>query len=86
MPESGQCHSELWAATENRPDMRPGGGHGRAAGRADLRREGFCSTSPGPSQAPRRARKRAEGGASSNVFSMFDQSQIQEFKEVGQCP
>ncbi|KAF0874793.1 MYL10 protein, partial [Crocuta crocuta] len=37
-------------------------------------------------QAPRRARKRAEGGASSNVFSMFDQSQIQEFKEVGQCP
>ncbi|EHH52058.1 hypothetical protein EGM_12426 [Macaca fascicularis] len=34
-------------------------------------------------QAPRRARKRAEGTASSNVFSMFDQSQIQEFKEVG---
>ncbi|XP_003934194.1 myosin regulatory light chain 10 isoform X1 [Saimiri boliviensis] len=33
-------------------------------------------------QAPRRARKRAEGTASSNVFSMFDQSQIQEFKEV----
>ncbi|XP_002817850.3 myosin regulatory light chain 10 isoform X1 [Pongo pygmaeus] len=32
-------------------------------------------------QAPRRARKRAEGTASSNVFSMFDQSQIQEFKE-----
>ncbi|XP_058567055.1 myosin regulatory light chain 10 isoform X1 [Neofelis nebulosa] len=32
--------------------------------------------------APRRARKRAEGGASSNVFSMFDQSQIQEFKEA----
>uniref|UniRef100_G3U9G7 Myosin light chain 10 n=1 Tax=Loxodonta africana TaxID=9785 RepID=G3U9G7_LOXAF len=31
---------------------------------------------------PRRARKRAEGGASSNVFSMFDQSQIQEFKEA----
>lgn len=40
---------------------------------------------PGTSQAPRRARKRAEGGASSNVFSMFDQSQIQEFKEVGPC-
>uniref|UniRef100_A0A8C0KLY9 Myosin light chain 10 n=1 Tax=Canis lupus dingo TaxID=286419 RepID=A0A8C0KLY9_CANLU len=40
-------------------------------------------TPPGTSQAPRRARKRAEGGASSNVFSMFDQSQIQEFKEVG---
>ncbi|KAL1768603.1 myosin regulatory light chain 10 [Sigmodon hispidus] len=33
-------------------------------------------------QAPRRARKRAEGTASSNVFSMFDQSQIQEFKEA----
>ncbi|XP_047570615.1 myosin regulatory light chain 10 isoform X1 [Lutra lutra] len=33
-------------------------------------------------EAPRRARKRAEGGASSNVFSMFDQSQIQEFKEA----
>ncbi|XP_030878696.1 myosin regulatory light chain 10-like, partial [Leptonychotes weddellii] len=33
-------------------------------------------------QAPRRARKRAEGGAGSNVFSMFDQSQIQEFKEA----
>uniref|UniRef100_A0A452G067 Myosin light chain 10 n=1 Tax=Capra hircus TaxID=9925 RepID=A0A452G067_CAPHI len=33
-------------------------------------------------QAPRRARKKAEGGASSNVFSMFDQSQIQEFKEA----
>uniref|UniRef100_A0A452SRD3 Myosin light chain 10 n=1 Tax=Ursus americanus TaxID=9643 RepID=A0A452SRD3_URSAM len=40
---------------------------------------------PREGQAPRRARKR-EGGASSNVFSMFDQSQIQEFKEVGQCP
>ncbi|XP_059549552.1 myosin regulatory light chain 10 isoform X1 [Myotis daubentonii] len=37
--------------------------------------------SPG-AQAPRRARKRTEGGASSNVFSMFDQSQIQEFKEA----
>ncbi|MBZ3884664.1 Myosin regulatory light chain 10 [Sciurus carolinensis] len=33
-------------------------------------------------RAPRRARKRVEGGASSNVFSMFDQSQIQEFKEA----
>uniref|UniRef100_A0A8C8ZH45 Myosin light chain 10 n=1 Tax=Prolemur simus TaxID=1328070 RepID=A0A8C8ZH45_PROSS len=33
-------------------------------------------------EAPRRARKRVEGGASSNVFSMFDQSQIQEFKEA----
>uniref|UniRef100_A0ABI7W8M4 EF-hand domain-containing protein n=1 Tax=Felis catus TaxID=9685 RepID=A0ABI7W8M4_FELCA len=36
----------------------------------------------GDPKAPRRARKRAEGGASSNVFSMFDQSQIQEFKEA----
>ncbi|XP_046521494.1 myosin regulatory light chain 10 isoform X1 [Equus quagga] len=39
-------------------------------------------TQNGPRQAPRRARKRAEGAASSNVFSMFDQSQIQEFKEA----
>uniref|UniRef100_A0A2K5PNW2 Myosin light chain 10 n=1 Tax=Cebus imitator TaxID=2715852 RepID=A0A2K5PNW2_CEBIM len=37
-------------------------------------------------QAPRRARKRAEGTASSNVFSMFDQSQIQEFKEYTLSP
>ena len=50
------------------------------------RQKGFCKASPGTSQAPRRARKKAEGGASSNVFSMFDQSQIQEFKEVGQLP
>lgn len=33
-------------------------------------------------QAPKKAKKRAEG-ASSNVFSMFEQTQIQEFKEVG---
>lgn len=34
-------------------------------------------------QAPKKAKRRAvaEGG-SSNVFSMFDQTQIQEFKEV----
>lgn len=44
---------------------------------------GFCKAFTTASQAPRRARKRTEGGASSNVFSMFDQSQIQEFKEVG---
>ncbi|XP_043909964.1 myosin regulatory light chain 10 isoform X1 [Protopterus annectens] len=31
--------------------------------------------------APKKAKKRAEGGGS-NVFSMFDQSQIQEFKEA----
>ncbi|XP_053313123.1 myosin regulatory light chain 10 [Spea bombifrons] len=30
---------------------------------------------------PKKAKKKAEGG-SSNVFSMFDQSQIQEFKEA----
>uniref|UniRef100_A0A673MBN2 Myosin, light chain 2b, regulatory, cardiac, slow n=1 Tax=Sinocyclocheilus rhinocerous TaxID=307959 RepID=A0A673MBN2_9TELE len=32
-------------------------------------------------QAPKKAKKRAEG-ANSNVFSMFEQTQIQEFKEV----
>uniref|UniRef100_A0A667YDR1 Myosin, light chain 2b, regulatory, cardiac, slow n=1 Tax=Myripristis murdjan TaxID=586833 RepID=A0A667YDR1_9TELE len=31
--------------------------------------------------APKKAKKRAEG-ANSNVFSMFEQAQIQEFKEV----
>ncbi|XP_033933774.1 myosin regulatory light chain 2, ventricular/cardiac muscle isoform-like isoform X2 [Pseudochaenichthys georgianus] len=31
--------------------------------------------------APKKAKKRTEGG--SNVFSMFEQPQIQEFKEVG---
>uniref|UniRef100_A0A9L0KAT8 Myosin light chain 2 n=1 Tax=Equus asinus TaxID=9793 RepID=A0A9L0KAT8_EQUAS len=31
---------------------------------------------------PKKAKKRAEG-ANSNVFSMFEQTQIQEFKEVG---
>ncbi|XP_075053928.1 myosin regulatory light chain 10 [Mixophyes fleayi] len=30
---------------------------------------------------PKKAKKKAEGGGS-NVFSMFDQSQIQEFKEA----
>lgn len=35
-----------------------------------------------PLQAPKKAKKRAEG-AGSNVFSMFEQAQIQEFKEVG---
>lgn len=50
---------------------------------ADPRGRGRCKALSGTSQAPRRARKRAEGTASSNVFSMFDQSQIQEFKEVG---
>lgn len=33
-------------------------------------------------QAPKKAKKRVEG-ANSNVFSMFEQAQIQEFKEVG---
>lgn len=32
-------------------------------------------------QAPKKAKKKIEGG--SNVFSMFEQTQIQEFKEVG---
>uniref|UniRef100_A0A8C1NEV9 Myosin regulatory light chain 2, ventricular/cardiac muscle isoform-like n=2 Tax=Cyprinus carpio TaxID=7962 RepID=A0A8C1NEV9_CYPCA len=32
-------------------------------------------------KAPKKAKKRAEG-ANSNVFSMFEQTQIQEFKEV----
>lgn len=32
-------------------------------------------------QAPKKAKKKVEGG--SNVFSMFEQTQIQEFKEVG---
>uniref|UniRef100_A0A8C0TC28 Myosin light chain 2 n=1 Tax=Canis lupus familiaris TaxID=9615 RepID=A0A8C0TC28_CANLF len=32
-------------------------------------------------QAPKKAKKRAEG-ANSNVFSMFEQTQIQEFKEA----
>ncbi|KAF6278185.1 myosin light chain 2 [Rhinolophus ferrumequinum] len=32
--------------------------------------------------APKKAKKRAEG-ANSNVFSMFEQTQIQEFKELG---
>lgn len=29
------------------------------------------------------ARNKKDAGGGSNVFSMFDQSQIQEFKEVG---
>uniref|UniRef100_A0AAR2M1H1 EF-hand domain-containing protein n=1 Tax=Pygocentrus nattereri TaxID=42514 RepID=A0AAR2M1H1_PYGNA len=33
-------------------------------------------------QAPKKAKKRAAEGANSNVFSMFEQAQIQEFKEV----
>ncbi|PNJ82721.1 MYL2 isoform 3 [Pongo abelii] len=32
--------------------------------------------------APKKAKKRT-GGANSNVFSMFEQTQIQEFKELG---
>ncbi|XP_004706026.2 myosin regulatory light chain 10 [Echinops telfairi] len=49
---------------------------------ADLPRKKLLRGLTCASQGPRRARKRAEGGASSNVFSMFDQSQIQEFKEA----
>lgn len=34
-------------------------------------------------QAPKKAKRRQQGeGGSSNVFSMFEQSQIQEYKEV----
>ncbi len=33
-------------------------------------------------KAPKKAKKRAAEGANSNVFSMFEQAQIQEFKEV----
>lgn len=35
-------------------------------------------------QAPKKAKRRAAAGdgGSSNVFSMFEQSQIQEYKEV----
>uniref|UniRef100_A0A672LZV8 Myosin regulatory light chain 2, ventricular/cardiac muscle isoform-like n=1 Tax=Sinocyclocheilus grahami TaxID=75366 RepID=A0A672LZV8_SINGR len=32
-------------------------------------------------QAPKKAKKRTAEGANSNVFSMFEQAQIQEFKE-----
>lgn len=38
----------------------------------------LCLISP---KSPKKAKKRAEG-ANSNVFSMFEQAQIQEFKEV----
>lgn len=61
------------------------GGGGQVGCAADLGGRPSHCLPPGTSQAPRRARKRAEGGASSNVFSMFDQSQIQEFKEVSPC-
>lgn len=39
---------------------------------------------PFPLQAPKKAKRRQGGGdgGSSNVFSMFEQSQIQEYKEV----
>lgn len=36
-------------------------------------------------QAPKKAKKRADG-AGSNVFSMFEQARIQEFKEVSAPP
>uniref|UniRef100_A0A671THV9 Myosin, light chain 2a, regulatory, cardiac, slow n=1 Tax=Sparus aurata TaxID=8175 RepID=A0A671THV9_SPAAU len=35
---------------------------------------------------PKKAKKRTGDGASSNVFSMFEQAQIQEFKEVSARP
>ena len=40
-----------------------------------------CSGFFSLTQAPKKAKKRSEG-ANSNVFSMFEQAQIQEFKEV----
>lgn len=42
---------------------------------------GFKPISPSDTMAPKKAKKRIEGG-SSNVFSMFEQTQIQEFKEA----
>lgn len=33
-------------------------------------------------KAPKKAKRRTAEGANSNVFSMFEQAQIQEFKEV----
>lgn len=62
------------------------GTRGLALMTADLWRKQWPQGFTSSPQAPRRARKRAEGTASSNVFSMFDQSQIQEFKEVGRWP
>ncbi|XP_012673227.2 myosin, light chain 2b, regulatory, cardiac, slow [Clupea harengus] len=38
-------------------------------------------TVPAPVMAPKKTKRRAEG-ANSNVFSMFEQTQIQEFKEA----
>uniref|UniRef100_A0A4W5PGK8 Myosin light chain 2 n=1 Tax=Hucho hucho TaxID=62062 RepID=A0A4W5PGK8_9TELE len=35
--------------------------------------------------APKKAKKKSAEGANSNVFSIFEQSQIQEFKEVRIC-
>ncbi|XP_042565389.1 myosin regulatory light chain 2a isoform X1 [Clupea harengus] len=37
---------------------------------------------PPSHQAPKKAKKRSADGANSNVFSMFEQTQIQEFKEA----
>ncbi|XP_016109242.1 myosin regulatory light chain 2, ventricular/cardiac muscle isoform-like [Sinocyclocheilus grahami] len=38
---------------------------------------------PAALMAPKKAKKRTAEGANSNVFSMFEQAQIQEFKERG---
>ncbi|XP_043942628.1 myosin regulatory light chain 2, skeletal muscle isoform [Protopterus annectens] len=40
------------------------------------------SNQPPATMAPKRAKRKAAEGGSSNVFSMFDQTQIQEFKEA----
>ncbi|KAM9522483.1 myosin regulatory light chain 2, ventricular/cardiac muscle isoform-like [Salvelinus alpinus] len=38
-----------------------------------------------PPKEPKKAKKKSAEGANSNVFSIFEQSQIQEFKEVRIC-
>lgn len=62
------------------PETRPG--LGECVGGAETGPRSPEVNGPPPSpQAPKKAKKRtADGG--SNVFSMFDQTQIQEFKEV----
>lgn len=35
-----------------------------------------------PPKVPKKAKKKSAEGANSNVFSIFEQSQIQEFNEV----
>ncbi|EQB77376.1 myosin regulatory light chain 2, ventricular/cardiac muscle isoform [Camelus ferus] len=82
--------------TDHLPPRALPEGLGRGAGapsmyRVCLRRDlalppAFCSATDGRTRilspsSPKKAKKRAEG-ANSNVFSMFEQTQIQEFKEA----